>query len=117
VVAAYAAGEQALAERSPHQSAHAEPLGGRQDVAFDAAVEDGIGRLLGVEPREAAPLGHPLGLDDAGDRGLRGADRADFAAADQVGQCSEGLLDIDIDIDIGVGIGAVQLIEVDVVGP
>src|SRR4051794_6416037 len=87
VVAAYAAGEQSLAERAPHQSAHAEPLGGRQDLAFDAAVEDGVGRLLGVEPRDTAPLGYPLGLDDAGGRGLGGADCADLAAVDQVGQC------------------------------
>jgi hypothetical protein len=41
-------------------------LGGRQDLAFDAAVEDGVGRLLGVEPREAAPLGRPLGRNDVG---------------------------------------------------
>ena len=96
----------------PHdQGAHAEPLSGRQDLAFDAAVEDGVGGLLGAEPREAAPLGHPLGLDDVGGGGLGGADRADLAAADQVGQRGEGLL------DVGVGIGAVQLVEVDVVGP
>ena len=82
-----------------------------QDLALDAAVEDGVGRLLGVETREAAPFGDPLGLDDAGGGGLRGADRADLAAADQVGQRGEGFL------DVGAGIGAVKLVEVDVVGP
>ena len=72
LVLADAAGEQALAERAPDQGAHAEALGGGQDLALDAAVEDGVGRLLGVEPREAAPLGDPLGLDDVGGGGLRG---------------------------------------------
>ena len=64
-----------------------------------------------MESREAAPFGDPPGLDDAGGGGLRGPDRADLAAADQVGQRGEGLL------DVGAGIGAVQLVEVDVVGP
>ena len=110
LVLAYAAGEQALAERAPDQGAHAEALGGGQYLALDAAVEDGVDRLLGVESREAAPLGDPLGLDDVGGVGLRRADRADLAAADQVGQCGEGLL------DVGAGVGAVELVEVDVVG-
>ena len=64
-----------------------------------------------LESREAAPLGDPLGLDDAGGGGLRRADRADLAAADQVGQRRESFL------DVGAGIGAVKLVEVDVVGP
>jgi hypothetical protein len=72
---------------------------------------DGVRGLLGVEACEAAPLGHPLRLDDVGGGRLRGADRPHLAAADQVGQRGEGFL------DVGVGIGAVQLVEVDVVGP
>ena len=111
LVLADAAGEQSLAERPPHQGAHSEALDGGQDLALDAAVQDGVGRLLGVESREAAPLGNPLGLDDAGDGGLRRADRADLAAADQVCQRGEGLL------DVSTGIGAVELVDVDVVGP
>jgi hypothetical protein len=66
LVLAHAAGEQALAERAPDQGAHAEALGGGQDLALDAAVENGVSRLLGVESREAAPFGDPLRLDDAG---------------------------------------------------
>jgi len=81
-----------------------------QDLAFDPAAEDGVGRLLGAEPREAAPLGDPLGLDDAGRGSLRCADRADLAVADQVGQRREGLL------DIGARVGTVELVQVDVVG-
>jgi hypothetical protein len=111
LVLAHAAGEQALAERAPDQGAQAEALGGGQDLALDAAVEDGVGRLLGVESREAAPFGDPLGLDDAGGGCLRGADRADLAAVDQVGQRGEGFL------DVGAGIGAVKLVEIDVIGP
>jgi hypothetical protein len=70
LVPAHAAGEQSLAERPPDQDAQAEVLGGGQDLALDAAVEDRIGGLLGMEPGEAAALGDPLGLDNAGDRGL-----------------------------------------------
>src|ERR1700734_1926362 len=62
LVLAYAASEQSLAERTPDQGAHAEALDGGPDLAFDAAVEDGVGRLLGVGSREASPLGDPLGL-------------------------------------------------------
>ena len=111
LVLAHPPGEQALAERAPDQGAHAESLGGGQDLALDATVKDGVSRLLGVESREASPLGDPLGLDDVGGGGLRRADRADLAAADQVGQRGEGLL------DVGAGIGAVKLVEVDVIGP
>src|SRR5580693_6815737 len=111
LVLAHAAGEQALAERAPDHGAHAEALDGGQDLAFDAAVEDGVGRLFGVESREASPLGDPLGLDDAGGGGLGRADRADLAAADQVGQRGKGFL------DVGAGIGAVELVEIEVVGP
>src|SRR6185312_11319740 len=94
LVLAHAPGKQALAERAPDQGAQAEALGGGQDLALDTAVEDGVGRLLGVESREAAPFGDPLGLDDAGGGGLRGPDCADLAAADQVGQRGEGFLDV-----------------------
>jgi hypothetical protein len=111
LVLADAPGEQSLAERAPDQGAHAKALDGRQDLAFDAAVEDGVGRLLSVESRETAPLGDPLSLDDVGRGGLRRADRADLAAADQVGQRGQGFL------DVGAGIVAVKLVEIDVVGP
>ena len=61
---AVAAGQHALAERAPDQRAHPVALGHRQDLAFDAAVEDRVGRLLGAEALQAAPLSDPLGLDD-----------------------------------------------------
>ena len=46
-----AAGEHALPERSPHEDAHPVALRGREDLSLYVAVEDGVGRLLGVEPR------------------------------------------------------------------
>jgi hypothetical protein len=38
----------------------------REHLALDAAAEDGVGRLIGAEPLQAAPLGGPLGFDDVG---------------------------------------------------
>jgi hypothetical protein len=82
----------------------------RQHLAFDAAAEDRVGRLLGVEPFQAAPLRGPLGFDDAGGGRLGGSDRADFAAVDQVGERGQRFL------GVGVGVRSVDLVEVDVVG-
>ena len=105
-----APGEHPLRERAPHQRAHPVALGDGQHLGLDAAVEDRVGRLLGAEPLQAAPLGHPLGLDDVGG-GHRGRpDRADLAAVDQVRQRGQRLL------DVGVGVRPVDLVEVDVVG-
>jgi len=102
--------EHPLRERAPHQGAHAVATGDGQDLGFDAAVEDRVGRLLGAEPLEAASLGHPLGFDDVGG-GHRGrADRTDLAAADQVRERGQRLL------DVCVGVRSVDLVEVDVVG-
>jgi hypothetical protein len=64
LVLADAAGEQALAERAPDQSAHAEALDAGQDLALDSAA-------------------HWASM--MSEAGLRCADRADLAAADQVG--------------------------------
>jgi len=58
-----------------------------------------------------AALGHPLGLDDLRGRERGGADRTHLAGADEVGQRAERL------VDVGVHLGAVDLIEVDPVGP
>ena len=58
----------------------------------------------------AAAFGGPLRLDDlvGGERGR--ADRPDLAAAHQVGQGGQGL------VDVGVRVRAVHLVQVDVVG-
>ncbi len=100
----------ALRERAPHQDAHPVALGDRQHLGLDAAVEDRVGRLLGAEPFQAAPLGDPLGLDDVGGGHRRRADRADLAAVDQVRERGQRLL------DVGVGVRPVDLVQVDVVG-
>ena len=59
----------------------------------------------------AAPaLGEPLALDDRGRLEGGGADVADLALVDQVGERAEGL------VEVGVRLGAVHLVEVDPVG-
>jgi hypothetical protein len=89
-----AAGEQSLPERPPHQDAHPVALRDRQQLGLDAAAEDRVGRLLGAEPLQAAPLGDPLGFDDVGGGRRGGADRADLAAVDQVGERGQRFLDV-----------------------
>ncbi|SNY46838.1 hypothetical protein SAMN05421748_10815 [Paractinoplanes atraurantiacus] len=105
-----AAGQRALGERAPDQGAQAVTLGGGQDLGLDATIEQGIRRLLGVQALEAAALGQPLRLDDRGRRRVGGADRTDLAAAYEIGQGRQGLL------QVGARIEAVDLVEVDVVG-
>ena len=85
-------------------------LRGRQHVEFDPAGQQRVGRLLGAEALQAPLARRPLRLDDlrAGER--RGADGADLALADEVGQRAERLL------DVGLRVGAVELVEVDPVG-
>jgi len=85
-------------------------LAGGQDVVLDAANEHGVGRLLGDEALQAAFARHPLGFDDLASGEGGGADVADLALADEVGEGAEGLL------DVGVGARPVDLVEVDVVG-
>lgn len=70
--------EQSLPERAPHQRAHPTALGDRQRLAFDAAVEQGVRRLLRVEPFQPAPLGDPLGFDGVGRRHHGRPDRTDL---------------------------------------
>ena len=82
----------------------------REDVLLDAADQDRVRRLLGDEPLQVAVPGCPLGLDDLRSGVRRGADVADLALADEVGEGAEGLL------HVGVGAGPVDLVEVDVVG-
>ena len=81
-----------------------------QHVRLDAAHEHRVRRLLGREPLQATLPRHPLRLDDLRGRERRGADVADLAGADQVGERAERLL------DVGVVGGAVDLVEVDPVG-
>jgi hypothetical protein len=85
-------------------------LGGRQDVELDVAGEQRVGRLLGAEALEVALARRPLRFDDLRARVRRGADIADLALADEVGERAERLLEVD------AGLGAVDLVEVDPVG-
>jgi hypothetical protein len=103
-------GEHALTEWSPGQNAHAVLLRDRKDLRLDATVQDRVRRLLGTEPLQAAPFRHPVRLHEVRGRHGRGSERADLAAADEVGQRGQCFL------DIRVGIGAVNLIHVDVIG-
>jgi hypothetical protein len=99
-----------LPERPPHQDAHPIALRDRRQLGLDAAAEDRVGRLLGAEPLQAAPLGDPLGFDDVGGGRRGGADRADLAAVDQVGERGQRFL------DVGGGVRPVELVQVNVVG-
>ena len=75
-----------------------------------AADEQRVGRLLGAEALQAPLARGPLRLDDLPGGERRGADVADLALLDEVGQRAEGL------VDVGVRVGAVDLVEVDPVG-
>ena len=87
------------------------PLGGGKHVELDPADEDRIGRLLGSEALEVAGVRGPLCLDDLARRVGGGADVADLALVDEVGQRAEGFL------NVGFGVRSVDLVEVDPVGP
>ena len=104
-------GQHAAGERTPDEGAHAVALRDGQHFPFDATVQDRVGRLLGAEALEAPTLGGPLRLDLHRGGEVRAADRSHLAAADQIGQRGERLLEVD-----GV-VRTVRLVQVDVVGP
>jgi hypothetical protein len=105
------AGQEAPRERRPGEDSHAESLAGWQDVRFDTAGQHRIGRLLGAEAHQAASLGDVIGLDDLLGRERRASERPDLPGPDQVREGREGLL------DVGRGVRAVDLVQVDPVGP
>ena len=67
-----------------------------QHVELDAADQQRVGRLLGAEALQVALARGPLRLDDLAGRVRRGADVADLALLDEVGQRAERLLDVDV---------------------
>jgi hypothetical protein len=83
--------------------AHPVGLAYRQHLAFGAAVEDRIGRLLGAKARQASAFRHPLSFHDLGCRERRRSDRPDLAGAHQIGEGRQGLL------DVGLGRGPMKL--------
>src|SRR3954452_15037122 len=109
-VGAPAARQPAAGQRAVGEDPHAVALRGRQHVELDATNQQRVGRLLGAEALQAPLARGPLGVDDLPGVERRGADVADLALRDEVGQCCERL------VDVGVRVGAVQLVEVDVVG-
>ena len=86
------------------------PLSGREDVEFDSADEQRVGRLLGPEALQVILPGGGLSFNDlaAGER--RGTDIADLALLNEVAERAEGLL------DVHRRVGPVHLVEVDPVG-
>ncbi len=108
---AVAARQETAVERAPHDHAHAVAAAGRQHEPFDVAVEDRIGALLAPERLMAAAVRRPLRLDDAVGREHRGAEVADLALADELGEGEQHL------VDVGRGVETVHLVEVDVVDP
>ena len=103
--------EPAAVERAEHKHADAVALCRRQHRGLGLPGKDRIGQLLGGEALSPSPLRDPLCLDELLRRKRGGADRANLALVDQVGQRSERL------VDVGVGVGSMRLIQVDVVGP
>ena len=80
-----------------------------QHVGLDAALQDGVARLLGDVAAQVLVAGGPLGLHDAVGGEGGGAEVADLARPLQVGQRRQGLL------VAGARVPAVHLVEVDVV--
>ena len=80
------------------------PLGGGKHVELDAADQQRVRRLLGAEALEVAGARGPLCLDDLAGRVGGGADVADLALLDEVGQRAEGFL------NVGFGVRSVDLV-------
>jgi hypothetical protein len=78
-------------------------------VLLDTADQDRVRGLLGDEPGQVPLAGCPLRLDDLAGRVRGGSDVADLALAHEIGQRTEGLL------DIRRRARAVHLIQVDVI--
>src|SRR6266508_4189400 len=76
---------------------------------LDVPDEDGVRRLLRPEPRERPSLGGPLRLDHLPPGEGRRPEVTDLAQTLEVGQRTEGLL------DVRVRLGSVDLVQVDVV--
>ena len=102
--------EPAARERAPAE--HAEPVrgetGNTSASAFRTSSE--YGGCSAENLSEVALVGDPLGRDDLVRGRRRGAEVADLAGANKIG---EG---VDRVLDVGVEVPAVQLIEVDPVG-
>jgi len=109
-VARILAGQKAPAQRAPWDEADAVGPGHRDQFAFDAPVEDVIGRLLGYEAVQAQLLGGPEGLHDLPGGESAGAEIANFAGAHEIVEGAQGL------VDSYFRAGPVHLIDVDVVG-
>ena len=56
----YRPGQHALCHRAPYHHAHPVALADRQHLAFDAAAQDRVGRLLGAEPLPARAVPRPI---------------------------------------------------------
>ena len=89
-----AAREPAAGERAPRDHAEAVALGDGQQLALDPPGQDRVRRLLGDRPLAVPALGDPLRLDDLRRLERRGAEVADLALVDQVGERAERLVEV-----------------------
>jgi hypothetical protein len=105
------AGQETPRKGAPGQHPHPVALADRQHRRLDPPGEQGVGWLLGPEALKAAALGDPLRLDDLLGREGRAAEGADPSLPHQVTQHPQRLL------DIGCVVGAMDLVQVDPVGP
>ncbi len=108
---AVAAGQPPAGQRAPRDHRQAVALRYRQDLPLDAPGQDRVGRLLGHDALTPAALGDPLPLDDVRRLEGRRPDIADLSLVDEVAESAEGL------VEVGARFGAVDLVEVDPVGP
>jgi hypothetical protein len=99
----------ATRQGAPGDHGGAELAASGQDLVFDAAVEEVVGRLFADETGEAAPVGYPVALHQLPGGEGRRADVPDLALADEVIEGVQRLL------DGGLLLGPVDLVEVNVV--
>ncbi|BCW73474.1 hypothetical protein NicSoilB8_45180 (plasmid) [Arthrobacter sp. NicSoilB8] len=81
----------------------------RKYIAFYAPIDDRVRGLLGSETLQTSTFGHPVRLDNLRSRERGGADRTHLAAAYEVGESGERLL------DINRRVGAMDLIKTQVI--
>ena len=103
-------GEKTASDGTPGDDAEAEGLGGGEEFAFYAAIEEIVRGLLGDEAVEVEAVAGPEGLDDLPGGEGGGANVADLAGAHEVVEGAQGLVDRDL------GTRTMDLVEIDVVG-
>src|SRR5262249_14677748 len=85
-------GEQTAGERGPDGDADSVRSGHRQQLAFDATIDQRIGRLLNHDSGKVQLLRHPQGLDELPGREAACSDIANLACADKIVERAQRLV-------------------------